>query len=77
MIKWIKPNGSEITTNELEANVEMAESLGWLRASKSFGELKDESEELEVKIKRTRRTKAQMEAARNGNSRTSTESIPE
>lgn len=31
MIKWIKPNGNEITTNDLEATIEYCESLGFKR----------------------------------------------
>ncbi len=30
-IKWKKPNGTEIETNDVEANVKYAESLGWKR----------------------------------------------
>lgn len=34
MIKWKKPNGNEIETNDLPATVKHCESLGW-KASKS------------------------------------------
>jgi hypothetical protein len=34
MIKWIKPNKSEIETNDAKATIEKAESLGWKRAEK-------------------------------------------
>lgn len=46
MIKWIKPSGVEIETNDLEETVAYVESLGWKRAEK----------------KRTRRTKEQIAA---------------
>ena len=29
MIKWVKPSGVEVETNDLEANVKAAESHGW------------------------------------------------
>ena len=48
MIEWMKPNGTTITTNSEKATVEYAESLGWKR----------------VVVKRKRRTKEQMAAAR-------------
>jgi len=31
MIKWIKKNGTEVVTNDLQANIEAAVSLGWTR----------------------------------------------
>ena len=31
MIKWVKPSGDTIETNDLPANVEAAEALGWKR----------------------------------------------
>lgn len=34
VIKWVKPNGVEISTNTLAATIEYAESLGWERADK-------------------------------------------
>lgn len=34
MIKWIKPNGNEIETNDEKATIEYCESLGWERADK-------------------------------------------
>lgn len=34
MIKWIKPSGVEIETNDLEATVAYCESLGWKRAKR-------------------------------------------
>ena len=33
MIKWERPSGTEITTNEEKATVEAAEALGWKRAN--------------------------------------------
>ena len=30
-VKWVKPSGFEIQTNDLKASVELAESLGWKR----------------------------------------------
>jgi hypothetical protein len=54
MIKWIKPSGVELETNELKATVAYCESLDWKRAGAK----------VEDKPKRTRRTKEQMEAAR-------------
>jgi hypothetical protein len=47
MITWVKPNGSEITTNDLKETVEHCEAVGFKR-------------------KRKRRTRAEMEIARNG-----------
>ena len=35
MIKWVKPSGAKVETNELEANVKAAESLGWKRADEA------------------------------------------
>ena len=31
MIKWIRPSGNEIETNNTKASVEYAESHGWKR----------------------------------------------
>ncbi len=31
-IKWVKPNGNEIETNDLKDTVEYCESLNWKRA---------------------------------------------
>ena len=31
MIKWIKPSGSEIVTNDNKHTVEAAQNLGWKR----------------------------------------------
>lgn len=30
-MKWIKPNGNEIETNDEKATIEYAEKLGWKR----------------------------------------------
>lgn len=35
MIKWMRPSGKPITTNEKSATVEYAESLGWTREDAS------------------------------------------
>ena len=35
MIKWIKPNGNEIETNDAPATVAHCEALGWKRAKKT------------------------------------------
>lgn len=32
-MKWVKPNGIEIETNDLKATVKKAESLGWKKAT--------------------------------------------
>lgn len=32
MIKWVKPSGAEIETNDDPANIKAAEGLGWKRA---------------------------------------------
>lgn len=32
MIKWTKPNGNSIETNEEKATIEYCESLGWTKA---------------------------------------------
>jgi hypothetical protein len=50
MIKWIRPSGTEIETNESEASIEVAKALGWKRADKA------------EKPKKARRTKEQMKA---------------
>lgn len=34
LIKWKKPSGLEIETNDFDATVKYAESLGWVRAGK-------------------------------------------
>ena len=31
MIKWIKPNKTEIETNDAKATIEYCEALGWKR----------------------------------------------
>ena len=65
MIKWTKPSGVVVETNEDEYNIEAAENLGWKREGE--------------KPKRTRRTPAQMAAAKekeNGDSGTSGDGIP-
>ena len=31
-MKWVKPNGSEIETNDLPATIEVAKKLGWVEA---------------------------------------------
>ena len=53
MIKWIRPSGLPIELADTENLNEFAKAQGWK---------KDEPEE--PKIKRTRRTPAQMQAAR-------------
>lgn len=61
MIIWIRPSGREIETNDLDETVKLAKSLGWKRKQ-------DEPETVEpkeAKPKRKRRTKAEMEAAKN------------
>ena len=50
MIKWKRPSGTFIETNEKQETIEYAESLGWKR------------EGAEEKPKRKRRSKAEMEA---------------
>ncbi len=59
MIKWLKPSGLEIETNETQASIAFAEASGWLRADKP---------------KRKRRTKSEIEADNNGDSCTGSES---
>ena len=34
-MKWIKDNGQEIETNDLEATIEHCESIGWKQADKA------------------------------------------
>jgi len=36
-IKWVKPSGQEIETNDKEETIEYCESLGWERAKKKPG----------------------------------------
>lgn len=31
-MKWVKPNGREIETNDLPATIEAAKKLGWVEA---------------------------------------------
>jgi hypothetical protein len=33
-MKWIRPSGSEIETNDLEETIKHCESLGWKRKEK-------------------------------------------
>ena len=35
MIKWKKPNGTELETNDDKGNVEFAELNGWVRVEKA------------------------------------------
>ena len=67
MINWMRPSGSPITTNEMDETIAYANKLGWVR-------IEDKKEVTETKVKRTRRTKAQMQEARNGNRSNSHES---
>ena len=39
MIKWVKPNGTEIQTNDRPETIEYCESLKWARVS-SLGKIK-------------------------------------
>ena len=39
-MKWIKPNGTEIETNDLPATIEAAHNLGWKEAKKKPGRKK-------------------------------------
>ena len=48
-MKWLRPSGTEITTNDSKETIEYGKSLGWK-------EIKPE------KVKRIRRTKEQIEA---------------
>lgn len=53
-MKWLKPSGKEIETNDFDETIKFCKSLGW--------------EIVEDKPKRKRRTKAQIEADKaNGN----------
>ena len=36
-IEWVKPNGTEITTNDREVTIIYVESLGWKRKKKKLG----------------------------------------
>ena len=47
-INWIRPTGTKITTNDLDAQITYCESLGWKR------------EEAAAPLKRKRRTKEEM-----------------
>ena len=60
MINWMRPSGNPITTNEMDETIAYANKLGWVR-------VEDKKEVTETKVNRTRRTKAQMQEARNGN----------
>jgi hypothetical protein len=46
-ITWIKPNGTEIVTNDLAANIDLAKRLGW--------EVKKDKEESKPKPRRRRK----------------------
>ena len=64
MIKWVKPSGLEIETNDRKETVEYCVSIGWKRADEVH---KPESAAINTDghpAKRTRRTKAEMEAAK-------------
>lgn len=56
MIKWIKPSGIVIETNDREENIAAAEGFGWVREG--------EEAKTKEKPKRTRRSRAQMAEAR-------------
>lgn len=47
MIKWVKPNGKEIETNELDATIEAAEKLGWERKKRKYTKRSDTMEDQE------------------------------
>ncbi len=61
MIKWIKPDGGKVDSNEREETVAHLEALDWKRDGEEVKEQPDAEPE---KPKRTRRTRAQMAEAR-------------
>lgn len=56
IIEWVKPNGLKVKTNDRQATIDHCASIGWVLADSV------EKPETEEKPKRTRRTKAQIEA---------------
>ena len=62
MINWMRPSGNPITTNEMEQTIAYAEKLGWVRVE----DKQAAATETATKVKRKRRTPAQMAEARNG-----------
>jgi len=44
MIKWKKPNGTELETNEIKGNIEFAEAQGWKRVTEDIDELDNTDE---------------------------------
>lgn len=65
-MKWMRPSGLEIELADTKNLNEFAKAQGWKQETKQAVVT-----EAATKVKRTRRTKAQMEEARNGNSVTS------
>ncbi len=57
MIKWIKPSGAEVETNDLEANIDMALSLGWKTEEMLEKEKAEKPEEKAEEKKRGRPSK--------------------
>jgi len=57
MIDWIRPSGTKISTHDTPDTIKYCESLGWKREQEVV---------TETKVKRKRRTPAQMAEARNG-----------
>jgi len=45
MIKWEKPNGQEIETNDRNETVEYCESIGWIRCGSKKEVKQEETEE--------------------------------
>ncbi len=65
MIKWIKPDGGKVESNERKETVAYLESINWKREGEETTEQPTEQPGAEPeKAKRTRRTRAQMAEAR-------------
>lgn len=43
MIKWLKPNGTEIETNDTKATIQRAVELGWMKADTKEAPVNDNS----------------------------------
>jgi hypothetical protein len=66
-MKWIKPSGVEVETNDRPETVKYASSLGWKPVDliSTDQNTTDNAPEITIdKPRRKRRTKAEMEAAR-------------
>ena len=62
MTTWVRPSGTTINLADTPNLVEFAKSQGWTLAKSKIAVVRDAA----LKVKRTRRTKAEMEADGSG-----------